>query len=85
MQGKPRPPLIDGMTPEQRFFMAWAQVWREVVRPEFVRTMALTNSHSPGRWRVDGPLSNMPEFAHAFGCKAGDAMVRPDSLQARIW
>ncbi len=85
MQGKPRPPLIDGMTPEQRFFMAWAQVWREIVRPEFARTMALTNSHSPGRWRVDGPLSNMPEFAHAFGCKAGDPMVRPDSLRARIW
>jgi putative endopeptidase len=60
-------------------------VWRELVRPEMSRTLALTNPHSPGRWRVDGPLSNMAEFARAFGCKPGDPMVRPDSLQARIW
>jgi putative endopeptidase len=85
MQGKPRPKSIDGLTPEQRFFLSWATVWRERVRPEQSRTLALTNTHSPGRWRVNGPLSNMPEFARAFGCKAGDPMVRPDSLQAQIW
>jgi putative endopeptidase len=85
MQGKPRPPLIDGLTPEQRFFLSWATVWRERVRPEMSRTLALTNTHSPGRWRVNGPLSNMPDFAKAFGCQPGDAMVRPDTLQARIW
>lgn len=85
MEGKPRPPLIDGLTPEQRFFMSWAQVWRQLMRPEQARTQALTDPHSPGRWRVNGPLSNLPEFAKAFGCKEGDPMVRPAALRARIW
>ncbi len=44
-----------------------------------------TDAHSPGKWRVDGPLSNMPEFKAAWGCKDGDPMVRPDNLRARIW
>jgi putative endopeptidase len=82
--GKPHP-LIDGLTPEQRFFLAYARIWQSKVRPEEARTRAATDPHSPPRWRVNGPLSNLPEFAKAFGCKAGDPMVRPDSLQARIW
>jgi predicted metalloendopeptidase len=85
LEGKPRPAKIDGFTPEQRFFLAYAQVWRELVRPEQARVYATTDPHSPGRWRTIGPLSNLPEFAHAFGCKSGDAMVRPDSLKVRIW
>jgi len=85
MEGKPRPANIDGFTPEQRFFLAYAQVWHELVRPEQARLWATTDPHSPGRWRAIGPLSNLPEFAAAFGCRTGDAMVRPDSVRVRIW
>jgi len=76
---------IDGFTPEQRFFLGWAQVWREVYRPEALRTQVNSNEHAPSIWRVNGPLSNMPEFKEAWGCKDGDAMVRPAALRARIW
>jgi putative endopeptidase len=82
--GKPHA-KIDGFTPEQRFFLAWAQVWRGLTRPEAELQSLKTNPHSPGKWRTNGPLSNMPEFAKAFGCKEGDPMVRADSLRARIW
>jgi putative endopeptidase len=85
LAGRPRPPLIDGFTPEQRFFMAWAKVWRANERPESERQQVLTNEHSPNKWRVNGPMSNMPEFAKAWGCKAGDAMVRPPSARVAIW
>ena len=85
LEGKPRPPDIDGFTPEQRLFIGFAQEWRNVTRPESVRLRTLTDPHSPPRWRVNGPLSNMVEFARAFGCKAGDAMVRPDSVRAEVW
>jgi predicted metalloendopeptidase len=85
MEGKPRPPLVDGMTPEQRFFLSWAHIWRTVTRPEQSRMLVSVDPHSPGRWRVNGPLSNMPEFAAAFHCQAGDPMVRPDSVRAQIW
>jgi putative endopeptidase len=85
MAGKPRPPLIDGFTPEQRFFMAWAKVWRVNERAEMQRQLVLTNEHSPNKWRVNGPMSNMPEFAKAWGCKSGDAMVRPPSERVAIW
>jgi putative endopeptidase len=79
------PPKIDGFTGPQRFFLSWAQVWRQLQRPEALRRQLLTDPHAPGMWRVNGPLSNLPEFAAAFSCKAGDAMVRPDSLRAQIW
>ncbi|HKW11456.1 MAG TPA: M13 family metallopeptidase [Gemmatimonadaceae bacterium] len=78
-------PEIDGFTPEQRFFLSWARIWREIQRPEAQRLQIATNPHSPGKWRVNGPLSNMPEFKQAWGCKEGDPMVRPDSVRARIW
>ncbi len=80
-----RPGKIDGFTPEQRFFLGWAQGWRTLQRDAAVKAQVNTNPHAPAKWRVNGPLSNMPEFAKAFGCKEGDAMVRPDSLRARIW
>ncbi|MBK5188286.1 MAG: M13 family metallopeptidase [Gemmatimonadaceae bacterium] len=80
-----RPAPIDGFTPEQRFFLSWAQIWREKARPEAERQQVLTDPHAPSHWRVNGPLANMPEFAAAFGCKAGDMMVRPDSLRPQIW
>jgi len=76
---------IDGFTPEQRFFLGWAQVWREVYRPQALRTQVNSNEHAPSMWRVNGPFSNMPEFKAAWGCKDGDPMVRPEALRARIW
>jgi putative endopeptidase len=84
LQGKGRA-LIDGFTPEQRFFLAYAQARRSVYRDPQLRLMIQTDPHSPGEFRVNGPLSNMPEFAAAFGCKEGDPMVRPASARASIW
>src|SRR5205085_11322044 len=85
LEGKPRPPSIDGFTPEQRFFLAFAQNWRRNTRPEAVRLMLQTDPHSPPRFRVLGPVSNLPEFAKAFGCQTGDPLVRPENAQAHIW
>jgi putative endopeptidase len=68
LAGKPRT-LIDGFTPEQRFFIAFAQIWRENMRPEAERLQLATDPHSPPRYRVLGPLANTPEFAKAFGCQ----------------
>ena len=84
LAGKPRT-KIDGFTPEQRFFLAYAQARRSNSRPEQLRLQVQTDPHSPGPFRVNGPLSNMPEFAKAFGCKPGDPMVRADNIRARIW
>jgi len=74
---------IDGFTPEQRLFLGWGQVWCDNMRPELARMLAQTNPHSPGRERVNGVVSNMPEFQKAFACKAGSAMVR--STPCRVW
>ncbi len=76
---------IDGFTPEQRFFLAWAQVWRELDRPQYARLLVNADVHAPAKWRVNGPLSNMPEFKAAWGCQDSDPMVRPDSLRPKIW
>lgn len=84
LAGKDRKP-IDGFTPEQRFFFSWAQAWRTNIRTEALKLQVNTEVHPPAKWRVDGPLSNVPAFRKAFGCKEGDAMVRPDSLQVQIW
>jgi putative endopeptidase len=85
MAAKGRQPNIDGFTPEQRYFLGWAQAWRTLQRDAAAKSQVNTNPHSPAKWRVNGPFSNMPEFKAAWGCKDGDAMVRPDSLRARIW
>ena len=85
LAGKPRPPDIDGLTPEQRFFLAWAQIWRAKQTDQYLRNQVTTDPHAPARWRVMGPLSNLKEFAEAFGCKPGDGMVRADSVKATIW
>jgi len=84
LAGKPKT-KIDGFTPEQRFFLAYAQARRGNSRDEALRLQIATDPHSPGRFRVNGPLANMPEFATAFGCKEGDPMVRSASMRARIW
>jgi endothelin-converting enzyme/putative endopeptidase len=74
---------MDGFTPEQRVFLGWAQVWCENARPEAERLKAATNPHSSNKYRVNGPLSNMPEFKKAFSCKADAPMVR--SSACRVW
>src|SRR5277367_6649346 len=78
-----RPPNIDGFTPEQRFFLGWAQVWGTNQRAEAARLQTNTDPHPLARFRGIGPISNMEAFAKAFGCKKGDAMVRENSC--KIW
>jgi putative endopeptidase len=85
LAGKPVPPKIDGFTAEQRFFLAWARIWRSKRRPEYAHLLATTDAHAPGQWRANGPLADMPAFARAFGCKGGDPMVQPDSVRPQIW
>ena len=85
MEGKPRPANIDGFTPEQRFFLGYAQIWAQSDRPEYEGLLVNTNPHPLGRFRVIGPLSNLPEFAQAFTCKEGDPMVRPPDKRCQIW
>lgn len=79
------PAPIDGLTGDQRFFLAWAQIWRAKARPEFERLMVNVDPHAPPKLRTNGPLANIPAFAQAFGCKTGDPMVRPESQRAQIW
>jgi endothelin-converting enzyme/putative endopeptidase len=81
--GKGREPALEGFTPEQAFFVAFAQVWCTAIRPEYARLKAATDPHAPPRWRVNGPLSNMPAFREAFACPAGSAMVRSD--RCALW
>ncbi|HTA64120.1 MAG TPA: M13 family metallopeptidase, partial [Xanthomonadaceae bacterium] len=76
---------IDGYTPEQRFFLNWARVWRGNILPEAQITLLNTDPHAPTQFRAIGAPSNMPEFAQAFQCKAGEAMVRDDKDRVRIW
>jgi putative endopeptidase len=79
------PGEIDGFTPEQRFFLSWAQAWRRNYRPEQLKLQVNTDPHSPGRFRVLGPLANMPEFAAAFQCEPDDPMVLATDRRADIW
>jgi putative endopeptidase len=74
---------IDGYTPEQRFFLGFARVWCEKRRPEIARLRVLTDPHSPGKYRVDGVVQNMPEFQKAWGCKAGQPMVAENACH--VW
>ena len=83
LAGKPRP-LIDGLTPEQRFFLSFAQGWRSAARLEWERNSLITGQHSLPRFRVDGPVSHMPEFAKAFGCDPQKALYT-EGTRAPIW
>ncbi|MGC1224635.1 MAG: M13 family metallopeptidase [Candidatus Sulfotelmatobacter sp.] len=74
---------IEGYTPEQRFFLGFGRVWCEKVRPEQARLWVLTDPHSPGKYRVDGVVQNMPEFQKAWGCKAGQPMVAENACH--VW
>jgi putative endopeptidase len=84
LEGKEKK-LIDGFTPEQRFFISWAQVWRLNQSPERDLLQINTDSHSPSRFRVNGPYSNMLEFINAFGCKDSDSMMRAKDKIVTIW
>lgn len=77
--------LIDGLTPDQRFFVGWATVWRQNVRDEEQRRRLIVDPHSPGKLRCNGPVSNMPEFYAAFNIKESDKMWRSADSRARIW
>jgi putative endopeptidase len=85
LEGKPKPADIDGFTNEQRFFLAWAQIWAENVQPQYARRVLDEDVHPLGRFRTNGPLSNMPSFSQAFGCSAGSPMVRAGKQLCRIW
>jgi putative endopeptidase len=73
----------DGLAPAQRFFHSFAQAWRTQQRPEALRLQVQSNEHAPAKYRVNGPVSNMPAFASAFSCKTGDPMAR--KLRVDIW
>ena len=76
---------IDGFTADQRFFFGWSQVWRQNITKENLMQRIVTDPHSPGQFRSNGPLSNMPEFYKAFGVKEGDKMWRPESERLKVW
>jgi len=76
-------PKIDGFTPEQRFFLGYAQVWCQNVTPQTSRVLAITDPHSPGEFRVNGVVVNSEAFQKAFGCKAGQPMVSENAC--RVW
>jgi putative endopeptidase len=84
-KGKPPLPTIDGFTPDQQFFIAWGQFRGDALRPEFARTMVQSDPHPTGKFRVIGPLSNLPEFAAAFSCKPDAAMVRAAADRCELW
>ena len=74
---------LDGFTPQQRFFLGYAQIWCQNERPEALKNLVRTDPHSPGEFRVDGVVQNMPEFATAFGCSEGQPMVSANAC--RVW
>lgn len=77
--------LIDGLTPTQRFFLSWAQVWRNNILPDNAAQLILTDPHSPGEARGNGPIVNMDAWYEAFGVKPGDKMYKKPADRTRIW
>lgn len=80
-----RPDNMDNFTPEQRFFISWATIWRMKYRDETLRTQILTDPHSPGMFRAVGPLENMEQFYDAFGIKEGDELWKSEEDRVKIW
>jgi putative endopeptidase len=76
---------IDGLTPEQRFFLSFAAIWRSKIRDEDQKLRLTTDPHSPAQFRVNGPLANMPEFQRAFNVPDSSPMVRPADKRVNIW
>lgn len=85
LRGKPEPPVIEGYTADQRFFLSFARVWAVNRRPEAIRMQLQTDPHPIAKYRANGTLADMPEFQKAFNCKAGDPMVRPAERQCKLW
>jgi endothelin-converting enzyme/putative endopeptidase len=85
LTGKPSAPRLDGFTPEQQFFIAWGQFRGDAIRPETQRLMVQSDPHPIGKYRVIGPLSNLPEFQEAFSCSAEAPMVRPAASRCDVW
>ncbi|MFN8251105.1 MAG: M13 family metallopeptidase [Ferruginibacter sp.] len=77
--------LIDGFTPDQRFFLSWAQVWRGMALPETAANLLLTDPHSPAQYRALIPLQQMQEFYDAFGIKPGDKVYLPEEKRVHVW
>jgi putative endopeptidase len=84
LQGK-KAPLLDGLTGEQRLFLSWAQVWRSLYRDEQLRTLVLTNPHSPGEFRVNGVVRNLDAWYQAFDVKPGDQLYLAPEERIRVW
>ncbi len=84
LNGK-EPPVIDGFTGDQRFFLAFARVWADQSRPEQERLQLATDPHPLSKYRANATLQNFPAFHKAFGCKQGDPMVRPAGQQCKLW
>jgi endothelin-converting enzyme/putative endopeptidase len=85
LEGKPRPADVDGFTPEQQFFIAWGQFRGDEIRPEAARLMVQSDPHPIAKYRVIGPLSNLPEFQKAWSCNGDAAMVRAEGKRCEVW
>jgi predicted metalloendopeptidase len=84
LNGKPAP-VIDGLTGDQRFFLAWAQVWKTKYRDEALVNLIKSNPHSPAMYRINGPLSNLDAWYAAFDVKPGDRMYVAPEQRVHIW
>ena len=80
-----RPGEIQGFSPEERFFISWATIWRSKYKDEALRNQVMTDPHSPGMYRATGPLVNLDSFYEAFNIEQGDPMYKPDSTRVVIW
>jgi endothelin-converting enzyme/putative endopeptidase len=85
LEGREPPPALEGFDAEQQFFVGYAQSWCAKYRDENLRLRAVTDPHSPAKQRVNGPLSNLPDFAAAFRCAEGTPMVRPPADRCEVW
>ena len=83
-QGKSKK-KIDGFTPDQRFFLNWAQVWRNNILPETAAQLIVTDNHSPGMYRGNGPLTNIDAWYKAFDVKPGDKLYKAPDMRTKIW
>jgi putative endopeptidase len=84
LKGK-KAPVLDGLSGDQRFFLAWAQGWRNKVRDETMKMILVSDVHSPYRWRVDGTLRNIDEWYSAFNVKPGDTLYLAPKERVRVW